>query len=236
MRNLERELASICRKIARKVASNHHVKKGIRVTPKMVNDLLGIPQFRETPYGRENGIGCATGLAVTSTGGEILTIEVSIMEGTGKLTLTGHLGEVMQESAKAALTYARTRSRVLHLARDFYQRFDIHLHVPEGAIPKDGPSAGITLASSLISALTGRRVNSGIAMTGEITLRGKVLPVGGIKEKVLAAHRADFRHVLLPEDNRKDLPDIPKNVLDAMQIDFVKNMDEVLAIALAAEK
>ena len=233
VRNLERELASVCRKLARKAATDG-LKKKVQVTPEMVNELLGIPRFREPAQGRENGIGCATGLAVTSAGGEILTTEVSIMEGTGKLTLTGQLGDVMQESAKAALTFARTRARALQLARDFHQRFDIHIHVPEGAIPKDGPSAGITIATALISALTGRPVRDGIAMTGEITLRGKVLPVGGIKEKVLAAHRADIGRVLLPEDNRKDLPDIPKHVLERMEIHFVRNMDEVLAQSLPA--
>lgn len=236
VRNLERELASVCRKIARKMVTTPNGKKKINVTPKVVNDLLGIPKFREAPYGRDNGIGCATGLAVTSVGGEILAIEVSVMEGKGQLVLTGHLGEVMQESAKAAMSYARTRARKLHLSRDFHNRYDLHIHVPEGAIPKDGPSAGITITSAIISALTGRAVKPGIAMTGEITLRGNVLPVGGIKEKVLAAHRAEIYHVILCNQNEKDLPDIPKVVKDQMQIDFVANMDEVVEIALEKER
>ncbi|MGC9328233.1 MAG: endopeptidase La, partial [Candidatus Hinthialibacter sp.] len=231
VRNLEREIASVCRKLARK-ASIKELEKSLNVTPKTVNDLLGVPKFREPEIGRENGIGCATGLAVTSTGGEVLATEVTLMEGGGQLILTGKLGEVMQESAKAALSYARSRSKQLGLARDFYKRFDIHIHVPEGAIPKDGPSAGITLASALISALTGKPVIGNLAMTGEITLRGRVLPVGGIKEKVLAAHRADIFRVILPDDNRKDIPDIPKHVVDRLEIYFVKNMDEVLKIAL----
>lgn len=236
VRNLERELASVCRKIARKIVSSPDNKKKINVTPKVVNDLLGIPKFREAPYGRDNGIGCSTGLAVTSVGGEILAIEVSVMEGKGQLVLTGHLGEVMQESAKAAMTYARTRARVLKLSRDFHNRYDLHIHVPEGAIPKDGPSAGITITTAIISALTGRAVKPGIAMTGEITLRGNVLPVGGIKEKVLAAHRAEIYHVILCNQNEKDLPDIPKVVQDQMTIDFVSNMDEVVKIALEKER
>ena len=234
VRNLERELASVCRKLARK-SVNKELKKSVKVTPKMVNDLLGIPRFRESKDSKANGIGCATGLAVTSAGGEILSTEVTIMEGSGKLTLTGKLGEVMQESAKAALSFARSRSRALNLSRDFHQRFDIHIHVPEGAIPKDGPSAGITIATALISALTGRPVAPGVAMTGEITLRGKVFPVGGIKEKVLAAHRADFPRVILPEENRKDLPDIPKHVVSKMKIEFVSEMDQVLDLALQNE-
>ncbi len=231
VRNLERELASVCRKLARKAATQG-LDKNIPVTPKLVNELLGIPKFREPELGRENGVGYATGLAVTSTGGEVLGTEVTIMEGTGQLILTGKLGEVMQESAKAALSFARTRTKHLGLVRDFYKRFDIHIHVPEGAIPKDGPSAGITIASALISALTGRPVTDNLAMTGEITLRGRVLPIGGVKEKVLAAHRADIRRVLLPDDNRKDIPDIPKHVVECMDIIFVKNMDEVLDVAL----
>ncbi|RJP31183.1 MAG: endopeptidase La [Candidatus Omnitrophota bacterium] len=234
VRNLERELASVCRKLARK-ATTDGINKKLSVTPTLINELLGIPRFRDSKIGRENGVGCATGLAVTSTGGEILSTEVSIMEGSGQLILTGKLGEVMQESAKAALSYARTRSRKFNLVRDFYKRFDIHVHVPEGAIPKDGPSAGITLAAALISALTGRPVTQGLAMTGEITLRGNVLPVGGIKEKVLAAHRADINRVILPEDNRKDIPDIPPHVVEQMNIIFVKDMDEVLNIALTPD-
>ncbi len=227
VRNLERELASVCRKIARKVTKKQF-KQNSTVTPKTVNDLLGVPRFREAEIGRENGIGHATGLAVTSVGGEVLSTEVTVMEGTGQLILTGKLGEVMQESAKAALSFTRTRTKQLGLARDFYKRFDIHVHVPEGAIPKDGPSAGITIASTMISALTGRPIVDNLAMTGEITLRGRVLPIGGVKEKVLAAHRADINCVILPEDNRKDIPDIPQHVLEKMEIIFVSQMDQVL--------
>ncbi|MGI6454012.1 MAG: endopeptidase La [bacterium] len=235
VRNLERELASVCRKIARRAVSRKFTRNS-SVTPKLINDLLGIPKFRESHYARENGIGCCTGLAVTSTGGELLTIEVTIMEGTGRLILTGKLGDVMQESAKAALSYARSRARALHLDRQFYKHYDIHIHVPEGAIPKDGPSAGITMATALISALTGRAVKEDIAMTGEITLRGRVLAIGGVKEKVLAAHRAEIHHVLLPVENQKDIPDIPRHVLDDIKLDFVSSMDEVLLHALRPEE
>ena len=231
VRNLERELASVCRKLARKAAAND-LKREVSVTPKMVNDLLGIPRFRETDHGKENGVGCATGLAVTSVGGETLTTEVTIMPGSGQLILTGQLGDVMQESAKAALSFTRSRARSLQLDRDFHKRFDIHIHVPEGAIPKDGPSAGITIASALISALTGRPVKKDMAMTGEITMRGKVLPVGGIKEKVLAANRANIKTVLLPDDNRKDVPDIPEAVRKKIKIHFMKEMDDVMLHAL----
>ncbi len=236
VRNLDRELASVCRKIARRIVTNPNGKKSVTINKNLVNELLGIPKFRDAPYGRENGIGCTTGLAVTSTGGEILAIEVSVMPGKGQLVLTGHLGEVMQESAKAALTFARTRSRKLNLSRDFHQRFDIHLHVPEGAIPKDGPSAGIAITTAIISALTGRPVKPGIAMSGEITLRGNVLPVGGIKEKVLAAHRAEIYHVIMCNQNEKDMPDIPEGVKKQVKIDFVANMDEVIELALEKER
>lgn len=231
VRNLEREMASVCRKLARKAASNQ-LERDLDVTPKMINDLLGIPRYRETEHGKENGVGCATGLAVTSVGGETLTTEVTIMPGTGQLILTGQLGDVMQESAKAALSYTRSRARALQLDREFHKRFDIHIHVPEGAIPKDGPSAGITIATALISALTGRPVKKDLAMTGEITLRGKVLPVGGIKEKVLAANRANMKTVLLPDDNRKDEPDIPEAVRKKIKIHFMKEMEDVLKFAL----
>lgn len=231
VRNLDREIANVCRKLARKAASDE-LDKGQSITPAMINELLGIPHFRDSEKDRENGIGCATGLAVTSVGGETLTTEATLMQGSGQLIITGKLGDVMQESAKAAMSYIRSRTRALQLSTDFHKRFDIHIHIPEGAIPKDGPSAGITMACALISVLTGRPVVDNLAMTGEITLRGKVLPVGGIKEKVLAAHRAGIKRVLLPEDNRKDYPDIPENVRSKMDITFVKMMDDVLSIAL----
>jgi len=231
VRNLEREIASICRKLAKK-ASKKDLKKTTRITPKMVETFLGVPKYRRSENDYANGIGIAIGLAYTETGGEVLSTEVSLVDGKGNLLLTGKLGEVMQESAKAALTYARSRARMLQLERDFHQRFDIHVHVPEGAIPKDGPSAGITIGTALISALTGRPVRPMLAMTGEITLRGRVLPVGGVKEKLLAAHRENIRSIVLPKDNRKDLSELPDEVVKGLDITFVENMDQVLARAL----
>ncbi|HPO07905.1 MAG TPA: endopeptidase La [bacterium] len=231
VRNLEREIGSVCRKLAKK-ATQKGLRKGTKINGNMINDLLGIPRFRRSELDHANGIGIATGLAYTETGGEVLSTEVSIVEGSGQLLLTGKLGEVMQESAKAALTYARSRARTLHLERDFYKRFDVHVHVPEGAIPKDGPSAGITIASALISALTGKPLRGNLAMTGEITLRGRVLPVGGIKEKILAAHRENIHHIILPAENRKHLAELPGDVLKKLKVTFVENMDSVLATAL----
>ena len=232
VRNLEREISGVCRKLAKK-ATQKQLKVKTKVGPKMVESFLGIPKFRRSEHDHANGIGIATGLAYTETGGEVLNTEVSIVEGTGQLFLTGKLGEVMQESAKAALTYARSRARVLHLQRDFYKRFDIHVHIPEGAIPKDGPSAGITMATAMISALTGRALKGNLAMTGEITLRGRVLPVGGIKEKLLAAHREKIDNIILPVENRKDLADLPPEVVKKLKITFVEDMDNVLKTALA---
>ena len=231
VRNLEREIAGVCRKLAKK-ASKKDLKRATSVTAKMVESFLGVPKFRRSEHDRANGIGIATGLAYTETGGEVLSTEVSIVEGTGQLLLTGKLGEVMQESAKAALTYARSRARILHLERDFYKRFDIHVHIPEGAIPKDGPSAGITMATAMISALTGRPIRGDLAMTGEITLRGRILSVGGVKEKLLAAHRENIHDILLPADNRKDMADLPSEVIKGLNITFVDDMDGVLSMAL----
>jgi ATP-dependent Lon protease len=231
VRNLEREIGSICRKIARDIATGDR-KGGIRVTPSMIEKYLGIPRFRHRSAEKDSMAGIATGLAWTEVGGEILNTEVMVVDGKGVLTLTGKLGDVMQESAKAAVTYARSRAESLKLKKDFYQKYDFHVHVPEGAIPKDGPSAGITMATALISALTGRKVKSDLAMTGEITLRGRVLPVGGIKEKVLAAHRADIHSLIIPEENKRDLEDIPKHVLKDMDVTFVDTMDKVLSAAL----
>ncbi|MGE0392718.1 MAG: endopeptidase La [Vicinamibacterales bacterium] len=234
VRNLERELSSICRKVARKVVVQG---KGFTeaITAEKVTEYLGVPRFRPSMAEEQNEVGIATGLAWTEVGGELLTTECTLMNGKGKLTLTGKLGDVMQESAQAALSYVRTRAADLGLAEDFHAKLDVHIHVPEGAIPKDGPSAGITMATTLVSALTKIPTRRDVAMTGEITLRGKVLPIGGVKEKVLAAHRAGVTTIILPRDNEKDLADIPKNVLDALSFHLVGTMDEVLKIALAGE-
>ncbi len=232
VRNLEREISSICRKVARKVV----VEGGEfqeEVTAEKVTDYLGVPRFRPSLAEEKNEIGIATGLAWTEVGGEILVTEATLMPGRGRLTLTGKLGDVMQESAQAAMSWVRSKTTELGIPGDFSRRTDVHVHSPEGAIPKDGPSAGITLASALVSALTRVPIRRDVAMTGEITLRGKVLPIGGVKEKVLAAHRAGLRNVILPRDNEKDLADIPKNVLDAMNVNLVETMDEVLKTALA---
>jgi ATP-dependent Lon protease len=232
VRNLEREISSICRKIARKVVVEGKTFKEV-VTGDKVTELLGVPRFRPSMAEEQNEVGIATGLAWTEVGGELLVTEATLMAGKGKLTLTGKLGDVMQESAQAALSYVRSRAAELNLPEDFHSKMDIHVHVPEGAIPKDGPSAGITMATTLVSALTKIPARRDVAMTGEITLRGKVLPIGGVKEKVLAAHRAGVTNIVLPRDNEKDLADIPKNVLDSLNLHLVSTMDEVLKIALA---
>jgi ATP-dependent Lon protease len=232
VRNLEREISSICRKVARKVVVEGKSFKE-EITPEKVTEYLGVPRFRPSLAEEQNEVGIATGLAWTEVGGELLVTEATLMAGKGKLTLTGKLGDVMQESAQAALSYVRAKAAELNLAEDFHSKIDIHVHVPEGAIPKDGPSAGITMATSLVSALTKIPTRRDVAMTGEITLRGKVLPIGGVKEKVLAAHRAGVKNIVLPRDNEKDLADIPKNVLDTLDVHMVSTMDEVLKIALA---
>jgi ATP-dependent Lon protease len=233
VRNLEREIASICRKLAREVLKTKlTVGSKINVTPERVSDLLGKPRFRVLRPGERSEVGVATGLAWTEVGGEILATEVSMMRGKGNLTLTGQLGDVMQESARAALSFVRARAVQLPLPGDFFDQHDIHVHVPEGAIPKDGPSAGITMGMALLSAVAGVPVRQDIAMTGEITLRGKVLPVGGIKDKLLAAFGAGIREVILPAENEKDLEDIPEDVRTVMQFHLVKEMDEVIPIAL----
>ncbi|MCL4813755.1 MAG: endopeptidase La [Vicinamibacteraceae bacterium] len=233
VRNLERELSSICRKVARKVVVEG---KGFKeeVTAEKVTDYLGVPRYRPSMAEEQNEIGIATGLAWTEVGGEILVTEATLMPGKGTLTLTGKLGDVMQESAQAAMSYVRSRAGEFGIPTDFNKKTDVHVHVPEGAIPKDGPSAGITLATALVSALTRIAVRKDVAMTGEITLRGKVLPIGGVKEKVLAAHRAGVKNIVLPKDNEKDLADIPKPVLDALDVHMVESMDEVLKLALTA--
>jgi ATP-dependent Lon protease len=231
VRNLEREIGNVCRKVARKV-----VKEGenysITITGANVNDFLGVIKFRDTLAHEKSEVGLVTGLAWTEVGGSILSTEATVVDGKGKLTLTGKLGDVMQESAQAAMSYVRSRAHRLGLSRDFYRNLDLHVHVPEGAIPKDGPSAGITIATAISSALSKIPVRRDLAMTGEITLRGKVLPIGGLKEKLLAAHRAGLFEVILPKDNEKDLAEVPENLRTAMKLHFVDTMDQVLQIAL----
>ena len=240
VRNLEREIGNVCRKMARKVvnAQSSKEKKALGkqvITAEVLSDLLGPHRFRDLQTEKKNEIGAAVGLAWTEVGGQILTTEATLMEGKGKLTITGKLGDVMQESAQAAMSYIRSRAHQFGLPRDFYRNLDVHVHIPEGAIPKDGPSAGITLATTICSALTRIPVRGDVAMTGEITLRGNVLPIGGLKEKLLAAHRHGITEAIIPLDNKKDLPDIPENVRNVMKLHFVESMDEVLKIALERE-
>jgi ATP-dependent Lon protease len=231
VRNLEREIGNISRKVARKV-----VKEGqnysIMLTGENVGEFLGVTKFRDTLANEKSEVGLVTGLAWTEVGGSILSTEVAVVDGKGKLTITGQLGDVMQESAHAAMSYVRSRAARLGMPKDFYRNVDIHIHVPEGAIPKDGPSAGITMATALASALSKIPVRRDIAMTGEITLRGKVLPIGGLKEKLLAALRAGIKEAIIPKENEKDLPEVPENIRGQMQIHLVENMDQVLKVAL----
>jgi ATP-dependent Lon protease len=231
VRNLEREIGNICRKVARRVVKEG-LEYSVKVTTENISDYLGVAKFRDTLAHEKSEVGLVTGLAWTEVGGSILSTEVTIVDGKGKLTLTGKLGDVMQESAQAAMSYIRSRANRLGLPRDFYRNLDIHIHVPEGAIPKDGPSAGITMATAIASALSKIPVRRDIAMTGEITLRGKVLPIGGLKEKLLAAHRAGIFEAILPKDNEKDLSEVPENLRNAMKLHFAETMDDVLAIAL----
>jgi ATP-dependent Lon protease len=251
VRNLERQIGAVCRKLARRLVEDgrkaakdgtagkdsRKKKSGkkrnidLEVTPEVVQELLGKDKYRPRRALDEAEIGVATGLAWTEAGGELLESEVSLMKGKGKLILTGKLGDVMQESARAALSYLRSRASLLNIDPGFNEECDIHIHVPEGAIPKDGPSAGITMATALISAISDRAVRRNVAMTGEITLRGKVLPVGGIKDKTLAAFRAGINEVILPRENEKDLEEIPAEIRDAMRIHLVDSMDQVLRIA-----
>jgi ATP-dependent Lon protease len=237
VRNLEREIGNVCRKVARKVVEAEKGKPAQKalLDEKTVTDFLGPWKFRDLETDKQNEVGATIGLAWTEVGGSILTTEAAVMEGRGKLTTTGKLGDVMQESAQAAMSYVRSRAHLMGLPRDFYRTLDIHVHVPEGAIPKDGPSAGITLATSICSALTGIPVRYDLAMTGEITVRGRVLPIGGLKEKLMAAHRHSIREVILPKDNEKDLPDIPEVIRKDMKLHLVGSMDEVLKIALERE-
>jgi ATP-dependent Lon protease len=234
VRNLEREIASICRKVAREIVTNGH-KGIIKITSKAAEKYLGVQKFRFGETEGKDSVGLTIGLAWTEAGGELLTVESTTMPGTGKLTLTGKLGDVMQESAQAALTYVRSRTDMLGIDGSTYKDRDIHVHVPEGAIQKDGPSAGIAIATSIASALLKRKVRGDLAMTGEITLRGRVLPIGGLKEKLLAAHRGNIKTIIVPRENEKDMVDIPSNVLKALEIKFVDNVDEVLKVALLGE-
>ncbi len=235
VRNLERELATVCRKIAKHwLAAGKQADARYEVTPATLSDWLGVEKYRESRREAEDEIGLANGLAVTIVGGDLLPAEVTVVPGKGKLTLTGKLGEVMKESAEAAITYLRSRATSFGLSNDFQNKTDIHVHFPEGAIPKDGPSAGITMATAIASALLRIPVRQNLAMTGEVTLRGRVLPIGGLKEKILAAHRAGITIVLIPDDNKKDLAEIPESVTAQMTIHPVKHMDEVLRYALAA--
>jgi len=230
VRNLEREIASICRKLAREIVTNGH-KKQIRINAKSIEKYLGIPKYRFGASEGKEAVGLTQGLAWTEVGGELLTIEATILPGTGKTILTGKLGDVMQESAQAALTIVRSKAEALNLDKNFYKDTDIHIHVPEGAIPKDGPSAGIAMVTSIASAFTKRPVRGDLAMTGEITLRGRVLPIGGLKEKLLAAHRGGIKTVIIPRENEKDLVDIPGNVLKDLELKLVERIDEVLETA-----
>jgi ATP-dependent Lon protease len=240
VRNLEREIGNVCRKAARQVVNNQGGKDR-KALPKFeideakLPDLLGPWKFRDMGVDKKNEVGAATGLAWTEVGGQILTVECTLMEGKGKLTITGKLGDVMQESAQAAMSYIRSRAHLFGLPRDFYRNLDVHIHIPEGAIPKDGPSAGITLATTICSALTRIPVRGDVAMTGEITLRGRVLGIGGLKEKLMAAHRHGILEAIMPRENEKDLPDIPDAIKQSMKLNFVESMDEVLKIALERE-
>jgi ATP-dependent Lon protease len=231
VRNLEREIANVCRKTAKRIVTAELKSSSINVEE--VEKLLGRAKFRMQGISSEsNQIGLTTGLAWTEVGGEVLQTEATLMDGKGQLTLTGKLGEVMQESARAAMTFVRSRAADYGIGREFHRKMDVHIHIPEGSIPKDGPSAGITMATTIVSALTKIPVRKDVAMTGEITLRGKVLPIGGVKEKLLAAHRAGIKNVILPKENEKDLQDLPPDILEVLTVSLVETMDEVLQIAL----
>ena len=231
VRNLEREISKIARKVVKELVSSKQ-KKRVRVTEKNIDKYLGVRQYRYGLAEEKNAIGQVTGLAWTEVGGELLTIEAALSPGKGKLTQTGSLGNVMQESVQAALTVVRGRAAALGIPPDFYTSNDVHVHVPEGATPKDGPSAGIGMCTALVSALTRIPVRADVAMTGEITLRGEVLPIGGLKEKLLAAHRGGIQTVLIPQENEKDLAEIPDNIKGSLEIRPVRWIDEVIAVAL----
>ena len=233
VRNLEQQVAALCRKAAKQIVT--HQSESIEIKADDIKEYLGIPKFRYGMAELEDQVGTVTGLAWTEVGGETLTIEVTVVPGTGKLTLTGKLGDVMKESAQAAFSFTRSKAVELGIDPDFHEKLDVHIHIPEGAIPKDGPSAGITIATALISSLTKRHVARDVAMTGEITLRGRVLPIGGLKEKSLAAHRAGYKKILLPKDNERDLRDIPDSVKNDVEFVPVSHMDQVLEHALVEQ-
>ncbi|TYR76866.1 endopeptidase La [Rossellomorea vietnamensis] len=234
VRGLERQLATLCRKTAKVIVSGE--RKKVVITEKNIEDFLGKKKFRYGQAETEDQIGVATGLAYTSVGGDTLQIEVSLSPGKGKLVLTGKLGDVMKESAQAAFSYVRSQAADLNLEENFHEKYDVHIHVPEGAVPKDGPSAGITIATALVSALTGRKIKREVGMTGEITLRGRVLPIGGLKEKSLSAHRAGLRTIIIPKDNEKDIDDIPASVRKDLKFVLVSHIEEVLETALVGER
>ena len=234
VRNLEREIASLCRKVAVQVIKKDRDAK-INIGARSLHKYLGAVKYRYGRADEEHKIGVTTGLAWTEMGGELLSTEVTIMPGKGQLIITGQLGDVMKESAQAAMSYVRSRAELLGLEKDFYQKVDVHIHVPEGAIPKDGPSAGITMATSLVSALLRVPVHHDLAMTGEITLRGTILPIGGLKEKVLAAHRGGLKKVIIPQENEKDIEEIPQMILKTVELELVSHMDDVLKKALVLE-
>ena len=236
VRSLERTIASVCRKVARERLKNKEPRKKYRISPQAIERYLGVAKYRFGLAEEHDEIGLSTGMAWTEVGGELLQIEATIMPGSGKLTITGKLGDVMQESAQAALSYVRSRAMRLGLDSDFYQKIDIHVHVPEGAIPKDGPSAGITIATSIVSAILKIPVDRTLAMTGEITLRGRILPIGGLTEKLLAAKRGNITHVLIPRENESNLREVPQKVRNSLHIDFVNDMDEVLQRALIVKQ
>lgn len=233
VRSLERTIAKVCRKVARQIVQQK--KTAVKVTAQNLHVFLGAPKFQHRKAEAQNQVGVSTGLAWTEVGGDVLPTEVTILKGKGKLILTGQLGDVMRESAQAGLSYVRSKAQALHIAEDFYENQDIHIHLPEGAIPKDGPSAGITMATALVSALTNRKVRSDVAMTGEITLRGRVLPIGGLKDKVLAAHRMGIKTIILPKENKRDMDEIPMNVQRNLEFVLVEHMDEVLNCALVED-
>jgi ATP-dependent Lon protease len=228
---LERQVGTVCRKAAREIAKGDNTM--VRVTVQNLHHYLGHPRYAWGKKEKEDQVGVATGMVYTELGGDVMPIEVSLLKGKGSLMLTGKLGEVMQESARTGLSYIRSRAVELGIDEEFHTKWDIHVHVPEGAVPKEGPSAGISMATAVISALTKRPVRSNVAMTGEITLRGRVLPIGGVKEKVLGAHRAGITEIILPKENEKDLEDVPGNIRKKLTIHLAETMDDVLRVALS---